>query len=636
MRILFFVLLFSCSFTLFAQNKKTVKAKALVQEAMLLESGMDREGAIKLYEKAVKTDPTFALAWHQYGNALRKNAAPKKGQLICFLKVIELDSNSKNEMNSLNTLSSIYYNLGVFDTSLIYFRMYLNHPQIHPKRKIEGEKKLLSKEFASKSYLHPIKIDPWPLHDWINGENSLQYFPVLNGDETKMLFTRRKKGSQNEDLFISLFLDGWQKPDKLPGTINSHEAEGTATISADGNTIVCSYCGDERLNFGNCDLYFSTLKGKNWSTLQNLGSTINTKAYESQPTLSADGRTLFFVSDREGGFGGLDIYVSYEDDNGDWETPTNLGAVLNSQQNEGSPYFHPNGTSLFFSSKGHIGMGGYDLFLSEWENNNWTEPRNLGYPINDQNNQLSLFVNAKGDKGYYSKEEFDEGSITSASSKIWTFDVPPELKLGHRSNYVKGKVFDNITKNPIEVQLKLVNIETDKTVTQVLSSSLNGQYLVMLAEGAEYAFYAEAPGYLFKSVAFNYTEKKDFDPIKLDIFLDPIIKGVTAELNNIYFQSGKAVLLGKSRTELNKLYELLAKNPTLKIELGGHTDNTGSNEINLTLSQKRVDSVKSFLVSKGIASSRMVGKGYGESKPKSSNENPEGREQNRRVEFTVL
>tara|TARA_B110000090_G_C13253534_1_gene397427 strand:+ start:66 stop:911 length:846 start_codon:yes stop_codon:yes gene_type:complete len=281
-------------------------------------------------------------------------------------------------------------------------------------------------------------------------------------------------------------------------------------------------------------------------------------------------------------------------------------------------------------------MGGYDLFLSEWENNNWTEPRNLGYPINDQNNQLSLFVNAKGDKGYYSKEEFDEGSITSASSKIWTFDVPPELKLGHRSNYVKGKVFDNITKNPIEVQLKLVNIETDKTVTQVLSSSLNGQYLVMLAEGAEYAFYAEAPGYLFKSVAFNYTEKKDFDPIKLDIFLDPIIKGVTAELNNIYFQSGKAVLLGKSRTELNKLYELLAKNPTLKIELGGHTDNTGSNEINLTLSQKRVDSVKSFLVSKGIASSRMVGKGYGESKPKSSNENPEGREQNRRVEFTVL
>ena len=263
---------------------------------------------------------------------------------------------------------------------------------------------------------------------------------------------------------------------------------------------------------------------------------------------------MFFVSDREGGFGGLDIYVSYEDDNGDWETPTNLGAVLNSQQNEGSPYFHPNGTSLFFSSKGHIGMGGYDLFLSEWENNNWTEPRNLGYPINDQNNQLSLFVNAKGDKGYYSKEEFDEGSITSGSSKIWTFDVPPELKLGHRSNYVKGKVFDNITKNPIEVQLKLVNIETDKTVTQVLSSSLNGQYLVMLAEGAEYAFYAEAPGYLFKSVAFNYTEKKDFDPIKLDIFLDPIIKGVTAELNNIYFQSGKAVLLGKSRTELNKLY----------------------------------------------------------------------------------
>ena len=165
-----------------------------------------------------------------------------------------------------------------------------------------------------------------------------------------------------------------------------------------------------------------------------------------------------------------------------------------------SPFLHPDNLTFYFASEGHIGMGDMDLFVSRRNNSDtlWGDPENLGYPINDQNNQLSLFVNAKGDKGYYSKEEFDEGSITSASSKIWTFDVPPELKLGHRSNYVKGKVFDNITKNPIEVQLKLVNIETDKTVTQVLSSSLNGQYLVMLAEGAEYAFYAEAPGYLFK------------------------------------------------------------------------------------------------------------------------------------------
>jgi len=636
MRLLLLSLLIFIGIGLNAQSKKTDKAMALVQEAMLLESGMDVDGAIKLYEKAVKTDPELQVAWYQYGNALRKTAGNSDEQILCFKNVLRIDNSSKNGLKALNSLSSIYYNQGVFDTSLIYFEQYINHPKIHPKSKSAALLEMPNKEFAAKAYLHPLKIDPYPLIDWINEGNSLQYFPILTGDEKKMLFTRRNKGSQNEDLYISLYIGNWQKPEKLPSTINSNEAEGTATLSADGNTIVCSYCGDVRENFGNCDLYYSNLNGKEWSKLQNLGPQINSETHESQPSLSADGRTLFFVSDRQGGFGGLDIYVSYKNEGGTWGNPTNLGYLINTTENEGSPYFHPNGTSLFFSSKGHIGMGGYDLFLSEWENDNWTEPRNLGYPINDQNNQLSLFVNAKGDKGYYSKEEFTGATPTSNQSRIWTFDVPPELKLGHRSNYVKGKVFDNISKKPISASLKLVNIETDKTVGQVASNQLNGSYLVMLAEGAEYAFYAETPGYLFKSISFNYTEKKDFEPIELDIYLDPIIKGITVELNNIYFQSGKAILLNKSRTELNKLYELMAKNPTLKIELGGHTDNTGSEENNLKLSQKRVEAVKSFLVKKGIASKRMIGKGYGESKPKSSNDTADGRNQNRRVEFTVL
>lgn len=619
---------------LFSQSKKNLKAKELVNQGMLLEGSMSLDEACELYKKAVKTDPNYSTAWYQYSNCLRKLGKEESNQLNGFKKVIELDSTTKNNLNANNILSSIYYQQGKFDTSLTYFHAYLNHSLLKSKEK--ALKELPQREFAAKSYSHPINMEPWPLHDWINEVNSLQYFPILTGDEKKLIFTRRPKGSQNEDIYISLFIGDWQEPDKLPGTINSQEAEGTATISADGNTIICSYCSNLRENFGNCDLYYSVLKGVEWSELKNLGPAINTAGYESQPSLSADGRTLYFVSDREGGIGDLDIWMSKLNKNNEWIDPVNMGDKINTVKSEGSPFIHANGSSLFFASKGHLGMGGYDLFLSEFDNNEWGESRNLGYPINDQNNQISLFVTANGKQGYFNKEEYTKGSLTPNQSRIWMFDVPKELKLGHRSNYVKGKVFDNLTKMPIEANIKLINLETEEEVAITTSNILNGSYLIMLTEGAEYAFYVEAKGHLFKSVAFDYKEKRDFDPINLDLFLDPIVKGVTVQLNNIYFELGKAVLKSKSKVELDKLYQLMKLNPSLKIELGGHSDNTGSEAINLTLSQKRVDAVKAHLVKKGIAANRMVGKGYGESKPVATNDTEEGRRQNRRVEFTVL
>jgi outer membrane protein OmpA-like peptidoglycan-associated protein len=260
----------------------------------------------------------------------------------------------------------------------------------------------------------------------------------------------------------------------------------------------------------------------------------------------------------------------------------------------------------------------------------------LGYPINDQNNQVSLYVSADGSKGYFSKEEYEIGKPLANQSNIWTFEVPPELKLGHRSNYVKGRVFNNLTKEPISAHLKLINLESGELKGHFKSGLLDGKYLVVLNEGSEYAFYAETPGYLFKSIRFDYSEKEHIEPIEMDIYLDPIIKGITVQLSNIYFETGKAVLLSKSKVELRKLYELMKQNPTLKIELGGHTDNTGSESTNQVLSQKRVNAVKSYLVSAGISSSRIVGKGYGEAKPVATTETAEGRKKHRRVEFTVL
>jgi outer membrane protein OmpA-like peptidoglycan-associated protein len=617
------------------QDKKQAKCNAILEQASLLEYSQEFENAAALYRKAAKVYPQSDKAWFKYGQMLSKLGKNESEQKLAYLNTVAIDSNSKNAMQAYGALATLYKNQSQFDSAAWAFSNYYNHKNLPEKRKSRLANQLSQIEYAAKLYKNPIKIYPKPLPETVNTPTALQYFPILTGDGSQMLFTQRNKGSQNEDLYMSIKNGTWQTPIKLPASINSNEAEGTATMSADGRMIICSYCAHNRENFGKCDLYFSTYDGKNWSQLKNLGASINSEYYESQPSLSSDGKTLYFVSDRPNGIGGLDIYISQYDSQ-NWSNAINAGAKINTKDNDGSPFIHSNGSSLFFASKGHLGLGGYDLFLIEKEDGIWQEAQNLGYPINDQKNQVSLYVSPDGGKGYFSQEEFEMGKPMANQSRIWTFDVPPELKLGHRSNAVTGIVYNNLTKQPIEASLKLIDLETGVTKGQVNSGVLDGKYLVMLNEGSEYAFYAETPGYLFKSIHFDYSEKEHLEPIKLDIYLDPIVKGVTVQLNNIYFETGKSKLLSKSKVELEKLYQLMKKNPTLKIELGGHTDNVGSEAINQTLSQKRVNAVKTYLVNRGIASNRMVGKGYGESKPVADNGTTAGRKQNRRVEFTVL
>ncbi len=630
-------LLLSVSFLLNGQSKKRQKAVTYLKDAMMASSNMDNESAIKLYKKATKTDPTYNSAWLQLARSLSKSGQEVELQKHAYTTILKSDSTSKTALAAHLGLKSIYQNQGKFDSVAVHYSKAIKHQEASERQLLNIKKEKANVEFAASGYKNPLRFHPVSLNSSINDESALQYFPVITGDENQMIFTRRYKGSQNEDIFIAKRLAGnWSSAKKLEGSINGPEGEGTATISANGNTIICSYCGDSRENMGNCDLYSSNFENGSWTQLKNMGTTLNSKHYEAQPTLSSDGRVLFFVSDRPGGVGGLDIYTSILNENGDWSEPRNLSATINTADNEGSPFLHANGQTLFFASKGHPGFGGYDLYASDVENGKWQTPRNLGYPINDQNNQLSMCVSPNGKTGYFSKEEFNLSSIMANTSKIWTFSVPPEFKLGHRSNYIKGFVFDNITKKPIEATMKLINLETEETTALVTSNKTDGKYLVMLAEGSDYAFYAETRGYLFKSVSFEYSEATNIEPIKMDIYLDPIIKGVTVQLNNVYFETGKSELLNKSRVELNKLYQLMKTNPTMKIELGGHTDNVGSDELNNKLSLARVNSVIAYLAKKGIPAKNMVGKGYGASKPIADNKTTAGRKENRRVEFTVL
>lgn len=363
-----------------------------------------------------------------------------------------------------------------------------------------------------------------------------------------------------------------------------------------------------------------------------MGPEVNSAAWESQPSLSADGRMLFFVSDRRGGLGGKDIYVSYKLDENKWAKAVNLGDQINSPYDEISPFVHVNGRTLFFSSNGRPGFGGFDIYRTEREGDAWTEPVNFGYPVNTHEDQFSLFITANGEHGFYSHEDNEK----SNSSKIFEITVPEELRLHYKSNYVKGIVRDAKSGKPLNARVELFNINKNELTSVVQADSVTGAYLMVLTQGADYGLYVSHPGYLFKSLHFNYEIQENLIPVALDVALDPVATGASVVLNNIFFDLNKFELQERSITELDKVVRFLNDNPAVRIEIGGHTDNAGSPAYNLQLSQKRVQSVAAYLTAHGVQATRLVSKGYGESKPLKPNDTEENKQTNRRIEFRVI
>ena len=410
--------------------------------------------------------------------------------------------------------------------------------------------------------------------------------------------------------------------------------EGTCTISADGRKLIFTSCIG-REGFGSCDLFESRKIGNEWTKPQNLGPNVNTAEWESQPSLSADGRTLYFVSDRRGGQGRRDIWVSSLMTNGVWSKAKNVGKPVNTVYDELSPFIHVNNKTLYFASNGLTGFGGYDLFYTTKDTaSQWKEPINIGAPINNHEDQFSLYVTADGKKGYYAHEEL---AVNGRSrSKIIEVAIPEESRVQFKSNYVKGKVTDRQTHQPLKASIELINIEKDITESLVESDSITGEYLIVLTQGAEYALYVNKAGYLFRSVNFNYSEISDFEPITMNIELDPVKEGSSAILENIFFDTDKYDIKEKSKSELQKLTRFLNDNPQVRVEISGHTDNTGAVDYNLELSEKRAHAVFNYLVGQGISPKRLIAKGYGPHHPVADNSTESGKRQNRRIEFKLL
>jgi outer membrane protein OmpA-like peptidoglycan-associated protein len=355
-------------------------------------------------------------------------------------------------------------------------------------------------------------------------------------------------------------------------------------------------------------------------------------SWDSQPALSADGRKLFFVSDRGGGYGKRDIWMSQKDHEDIWQKAENLGPVINTKDDEVSPFIHVNGVSLFFASQGFPGFGGYDIYKSEKTENSWSKPMNLGYPINTHEDQVSLFVSTNGQNGYYSFERRRKGDLNQ--SLLYSFEFPPNSVLENKSIYLTGNIYDIETKKPLDATLELYDLGADEPTAIFTSDPVTGKYYTILNENRKIALYIDREGYLFESQSFDLSNENNSSIIN-DIYLKPIKKGNSVRLNNLFFEFNSALLTNDSKTELNKIIRFLINNPKTKITISGHTDDQGSDEYNLNLSKERAKAVYSYLINHQINSNNLTFIGYGEKQPIASNEDENGREINRRIEFEI-
>ena len=585
--------------------------------------------ALVLFEKVEETDPNNSevhLRLAQIYELQKKPELTKKH----FTKFITIRPSDPQSSSAYQWLGSNLLRTEKYDSARIYFDKALALAPAKSSLARLAQKSIASARFAGNAVQHPVKVQKKSMGDTVNFLNS-QFFPVMTADDETLIFTGLTE-NKDENIYITHRIPGgWDVPEEISKTINTANNEGTCSISADGRTLVLTACNRPD-SYGGCDLYISKKQGNEWSAPQNLGETINSRSWESQPSLSADGRTLYFASDRRGGQGKLDIWYSVLKNKGIWSEPKNLGPGINTPDDDNAPFIHANGRTLFFASNGLPGMGGFDIFLSQKVDTTWSAPRNIGYPINTQTDQVALYISANGKKAYYTD---DNSEKTAGRSLLYTFDLPDTLQnLVTPTRYAKGNVVDKKTQKPLSCSIELYDLKVQQKVAEFSSDAQTGSFLAVLNKGSEYAFYVSKAGYLFKSLTFSVADS--VSSVNLEIPMEAIEKDRAEVLNNIFFNSGEFTLDDKSKVELDRMVDFLKNNKQIGIEISGHTDDVGTDQVNLELSKKRAQSVMDYLQKSGIEASRLTSKGYGETKPVAKNDSEENRQKNRRIEWRVL
>ncbi len=619
-------------------NKKAISA---FESAMKYYQSNNDEKAREEALRAIEKDANFAEP-HLLIAEIYQSKKQTQEAINEYVKAITI--NPGYNISNFYNIAMLEISIGKYEDAKKDFERFLKKPNINPDSKETAERNLDNCNFAIEAMKHPVPFNPKNMGEAINS-NLDEYFPAITADDQTFIYTRNNRNEQvalQEDFLVSKKVNGVWSPSVLIGNgINTSGNEGAPALSADGELLFFVACQDSpdgsytggRKGFGSCDIFYSQKVGNAWSKPYNLGPNINTKNFESQPSFSADGKTLYFVSNRAGGFGGADIYFSTLREDGSWGIPVNIGNKINTPGKEESVFIHPDGKTLYFSSNGHVGMGGLDIYMSRKdEKGNWGAPVNLGYPINTFVDDNSLLINGNGDIAYFaSNRPGGIGGLDMYQFELYEAARPSKI------NYVKGKVFDAKTKVPLGAHFELIDLETSKTMIISDANSGNGEFLVTLPIDKNYALNVSQPGYLFYSENFSLKGLSDNSkPYTLDIPLQPIDTGNVVELKNIFFETAKFDLKPESKAELNKLVSFLILNKTMRIELSGHTDNVGDKKSNQLLSQNRAKSVYDYLILNGIDAKRLSFKGYGDTRPKVKNDSDSNRALNRRTEFKVI
>ncbi len=630
--------------------------------------------AIKLYETARgcfnEVDPYTGRRNLSCAESNAKNALEKAPE---FVEAMTLLSNIYIEMGDLdkaieykqlminNTqnfsqseffyLASLQMATGRYDDCIKSSNRYLQNRNANPAFVEKCRQYVDNSHFALHAMKNPVPFEPKNLGANINTERP-EYFPSITADDQTLLYTRNIEDpnalagiGMQEDIFVTEKNgDHWSLGSPLSRSINTIYNEGAPTFSADGKYVIFVGCeigargdyeyGEGREGKGSCDLFVSEKIGDEWSKPFNMGAPINTGHWESQPSFSSDGKTLYFIR-------GLvkhkqrrdpqnqDIYKTEITPDG-WSTPVKLNNNVNTPGKEESVQIHPDGQTLYFSSNGHTGMGGLDIYMSRLgPDGEWGKAVNLGYPINTHKDENSVLVASNGDVAYFASNR--EGGMGSLD--LYSFEMPKNMR-PIKTTFMKGKVYDEETKKPLAADFQLFDLETGNLFKRAIANSGNGEFIVALPKNKDFALIAEHDGYFFfsKNYSLDKLERND-EGFLLDVPMRPM-KG-SFVLENVFFDVDLAVLKEESLVELGKLFKILKANPTMNIELSGHTDSDGDDDHNMELSKRRAKAVVDWLIKEGIDSKRLSHKGYGETKPIAPNDTAENKAKNRRTEVLI-
>ncbi len=633
----------------------------------LLGAGGDEfKMALDEYLIANAFNPSSALCNYRMAVCYYNVPAQKLMGLNYMEKAVMLNANV--DVMAQYYLGRLFHLHAQWDKAITAYRAYLTslngNPTDNREKIADMNRKIQECVTGKELQKNPQRVFIDNLGATVNSSDP-EYSPLITADESEMIFTSRRStttggkmdGNQYfEDLYQTNYVNGkWTAPINMGKPINTEDHDATAGLSPDGQKLYIYR------HINNGDLYECVLKGDKWSEPEHMNKNINSDGHESSVSLSFYGKKLFFVSNKEGGIGNRDIWYSQMDPKGKWGPATNIGAPINTIYGEEGVFIHPDGKTMYFSSQGHNTMGGYDIFKSEFKDGKWGEPENLGWPINGPDDDVFFVISANGKHGYYASTKVD-GQGEKDIYKITFLGPEKNLALSTEDNLLaglaqpvknvealkpveiktaqvtilKGTVTDKATKLPLGASIEIVDNSLSQVIATFTANSSSGKYLVSLPSGKNYGIAVKMDGYLFHSENFDIPIIATYQEVTKDVELEKIAVGATIVLRNVFFDYNKSTLKPESSAELDRLVKILVDNPSIRIELSGHTDSRGSDEGNQKLSEARAKSCVDYLVAHGIKLDRLEFKGYGETKPIATNDTEDGMAQNRRTEFKIL